>query len=111
VGKIACRIVAVWPRPRVISPTPTITETSARWQSRPRGHIRAFTPVFDGLCARETSRHINVAADAFAHPRYFASSFSIAGFNAAARLSGVIGPISLWAMRPSRPTTNVSGTP
>ena len=40
-----------------------------------------------------------------------ASAFSIAGLRARSRLSGVIGPTSLKAMRPSRSTTNVSGTP
>src|SRR5262249_11767346 len=40
-----------------------------------------------------------------------ASARSISGLSTLTRLSAVIGPINLKTMRPSRPTTKVSGTP
>ena len=39
------------------------------------------------------------------------SAFSISGLSIVSRFFAVIGPISLKAMRPSRPTRKVSGTP
>ena len=39
------------------------------------------------------------------------SAFSISRFSTLSILSGVIGPTSLNAILPSRPTTKVSGTP